>query len=142
VILSVEEVLTILGRVRLPRYRVCLGTIYSCGLRLQEGTHTQATTGDQQVQTASHEETGLRLKDEAVEGRWKLAKESLSAAQATSGKQPKKGESLGTQALIKVQSALRVPAQFNPELCGGLLLRQVMVSNDAPHEFSSCCTNS
>jgi site-specific recombinase XerD len=41
VILSVEEVLTILGRVRLPRYRVCLGTIYSCGLRLQEGTHVQ-----------------------------------------------------------------------------------------------------
>jgi integrase/recombinase XerD len=41
VILSVEEVLTILGRVRLPRYRVCLATIYSCGLRLQEGTHIQ-----------------------------------------------------------------------------------------------------
>lgn len=39
VILSVEEVLTILGRVRLPRYRVCLSTIYSCGLRLQEGRH-------------------------------------------------------------------------------------------------------
>jgi site-specific recombinase XerD len=41
VILSVEEVLRILGQVRLPRYRVCLGTIYSCGLRLQEGTHIQ-----------------------------------------------------------------------------------------------------
>jgi integrase/recombinase XerD len=41
VILSVEEVQTIMGRVRLPRYRVCLGTIYSCGLRLQEGTHIQ-----------------------------------------------------------------------------------------------------
>jgi site-specific recombinase XerD len=40
-ILSVEEVITILGRVRLPRYRVCLSTIYSCGLRLQEGTHVQ-----------------------------------------------------------------------------------------------------
>lgn len=39
VILSVEEVLRILGLVRLPRYRVCLSTIYSCGLRLQEGTH-------------------------------------------------------------------------------------------------------
>jgi site-specific recombinase XerD len=39
VILSVEEVLKILERVRLPRYRVCLSTIYSCGLRLQEGTH-------------------------------------------------------------------------------------------------------
>jgi site-specific recombinase XerD len=41
VILSVEEVLAILARVRLPRYRVCLATIYSCGLRLQEGTHIQ-----------------------------------------------------------------------------------------------------
>jgi site-specific recombinase XerD len=39
VILSVDEVLMILGRVKLPRYRVCLSTIYSCGLRLQEGTH-------------------------------------------------------------------------------------------------------
>jgi site-specific recombinase XerD len=41
VILSVDEVLMILGRVKLPRYRVCLSTIYSCGLRLQEGTHIQ-----------------------------------------------------------------------------------------------------
>jgi integrase/recombinase XerD len=29
VILSVEEVLKILGRVKLPRYRVCLGAVYS-----------------------------------------------------------------------------------------------------------------
>jgi len=41
VILSPEEVRRILGCVRLPRYRVCLTTIYSCGLRLQEGTHLQ-----------------------------------------------------------------------------------------------------
>ena len=41
VILSLEEVRQILGCVRLPRYRVCLTTIYSCGLRLQEGTHLQ-----------------------------------------------------------------------------------------------------
>ena len=37
VILSLEEVREILNRVRLPRYRACLSTIYSCGLRLQEG---------------------------------------------------------------------------------------------------------
>ena len=37
VILSLEEVREILNRVRLLRYRVCLSTIYSCGLRLQEG---------------------------------------------------------------------------------------------------------
>jgi integrase/recombinase XerD len=39
VILSVAEVRQILGRIRLPRYKVCLATIYSCGLRLQEGTN-------------------------------------------------------------------------------------------------------
>jgi integrase len=41
VILSPDEVRPILGCIRLPRYRVCLATIYSCGLRLQEGTHLQ-----------------------------------------------------------------------------------------------------
>jgi integrase/recombinase XerD len=39
VILSREEVRQILGRIKLPRYKVCLTTIYSCGLRLQEGTN-------------------------------------------------------------------------------------------------------
>lgn len=37
VVLSVNEVGRILKRVRLPKYRVCLTTIYSCGLRLREG---------------------------------------------------------------------------------------------------------
>ena len=41
VVLSIEEVRKILGSVRLLSYRVCLSTIYSCGLRLQEGTHLQ-----------------------------------------------------------------------------------------------------
>jgi site-specific recombinase XerD len=41
VVLSLEEVRRILGCVRRPSYRVCLSTIYSCGLRLQEGTHLQ-----------------------------------------------------------------------------------------------------
>ena len=41
VILSREEVRKILCNIRLLRYRVCLTTIYSCGLRLQEGTHLQ-----------------------------------------------------------------------------------------------------
>jgi integrase/recombinase XerD len=39
VILSPDEVRHILSNIRLLRYRVCLTTIYSCGLRLQEGTH-------------------------------------------------------------------------------------------------------
>jgi len=37
VVLSVNEVHRILKRVRLPKYRVCLTTIYSCGLRMSEG---------------------------------------------------------------------------------------------------------
>ena len=41
VILSRDEVRRILSLIRLPCYRVCLSTIYSCGLRLQEGTHLQ-----------------------------------------------------------------------------------------------------
>jgi len=37
VVLSVEEVRRILTQVRRPKYKVCLTTIYSCGLRLREG---------------------------------------------------------------------------------------------------------
>ena len=37
VVLGLQEVQTVLSLVRLPFYRVCLQTIYSCGLRLQEG---------------------------------------------------------------------------------------------------------
>jgi len=46
VILSIEEVRTILAHLKLLRYRVCLGTIYACGLRLQEGTHLQVPESD------------------------------------------------------------------------------------------------
>jgi len=38
VVLSREEVRSILAAVRAPVYRVCLTTIYSCGLRISEGT--------------------------------------------------------------------------------------------------------
>ena len=41
VILSLEEVRRMLGGVRRPSSRVCLSTLYSCGLRLQEGTPLQ-----------------------------------------------------------------------------------------------------
>ena len=46
VILGTEEVRTILSLVRLSSYKVCLSTIYSCGLRLQEGTHLQVADID------------------------------------------------------------------------------------------------
>ncbi len=40
-ILSREEVQTVLGQVRIPVYRACLTTIYSCGLRATEGAQLQ-----------------------------------------------------------------------------------------------------
>jgi len=45
-ILSVEEVRKILSLIRLSRYKVCLTTIYSCGLRLGEGIHLQVADID------------------------------------------------------------------------------------------------
>jgi integrase/recombinase XerD len=41
VVLGRDEVWRILGCVRTPAYRVCLTTIYSCGLRLREATQLQ-----------------------------------------------------------------------------------------------------
>ena len=46
VVLSTDEVRLILGCLRRPHYRVCLTTIYSCGLRLLEGVHLQVTDID------------------------------------------------------------------------------------------------
>jgi integrase/recombinase XerD len=46
VVLSVAEVGQILGGVRRMKYRVCLGTLYSCGLRLKEGLHLQVADID------------------------------------------------------------------------------------------------
>ena len=40
-VLSVAEVHKILGHVRSPRFRVCLNTIYACGLRVSEGVNLQ-----------------------------------------------------------------------------------------------------
>jgi len=39
VVLSATEVRQILGHIQRLHYRVCLSTIYACGLRIQEGTH-------------------------------------------------------------------------------------------------------
>lgn len=46
VVLSQEEVQRILGCVRRQRHRVCLTTIYSCGLRISEGIHLQVSQID------------------------------------------------------------------------------------------------
>lgn len=65
VILSREEVHQILAGVRLLRYRVCLATIYSCGLRLQEGTHLQVADLDS-ARMMIHVRHGKGAKDRYV----------------------------------------------------------------------------
>jgi integrase/recombinase XerD len=65
VILSKEEVRTILRNVRLLRYQVCLTTIYSCGLRLQEGTHLQVKDIDS-ARGLIHVHCGKGAKDRYV----------------------------------------------------------------------------
>lgn len=65
VILSPEEVRTILAHLQLLRYRVCLTTIYSCGLRLQEGTHLQVPDIDH-ARMLVHVRCGKGAKDRYV----------------------------------------------------------------------------
>jgi len=65
VILSQTEVRQILAGVRLPRYQVCLTTIYSCGLRLQEGTNLRLTDIDS-ARMMIHVRHGKGAKDRYV----------------------------------------------------------------------------
>ena len=65
VILSPEEVRQLLSLIRLPRYRVCLTTIYSCGLRLQEGIRLQVADIDS-ARTMLHIRHGKGNKDRFV----------------------------------------------------------------------------
>ena len=60
VVLSVDEVRQVLARVRRWRYRVCLSTIYACGLRLQEGLHLQIShiDGARQLMHVCHGKGG------------------------------------------------------------------------------------
>jgi len=65
VVLSRREVAKILGAIRLLRYRAVHTTIYSCGLRLQEGTHLQV--GDVYTdQMVIHVHRGKGAKDRYV----------------------------------------------------------------------------
>jgi len=64
-VLSKEEVRKILKNVRFLRYRACLSTIYSCGLRLQEGTHLQVKDIDS-ARGLIHVHLGKGAKDRYV----------------------------------------------------------------------------
>ncbi len=65
VILSHAEVRQILSRLKLPRYQVCLTTIYSCGLRLQEGTNLRVADIDS-ARLMIHVRHGKGAKDRYV----------------------------------------------------------------------------
>lgn len=65
VVLTKSEVRTLLSCVRLLRYRAVLTTIYSCGLRLQEGTHLQVSDVDSQ-RMILHIHLGKGAKDRYV----------------------------------------------------------------------------
>lgn len=65
VVLSVDEVHQILGCLRKAHYRVCLMTIYSCGLRLNEGVHLQVTQIDS-ARMLLHVRRGKGAKDRCV----------------------------------------------------------------------------
>jgi len=65
VVLSREEVCRILGCLRRPHYRVCLSTIYACGLRLQEGVQLQVADIDG-ARNLLHVRLGKGAKDRYV----------------------------------------------------------------------------
>ena len=65
VILTREEVVAILREVSFLRYRVCLQTIYSCGLRLSEGIRLQVSDIDS-ARSLIHVRNGKGGKDRYV----------------------------------------------------------------------------
>jgi integrase/recombinase XerD len=65
VVLSVSEVRKILGHVRTPRFRVCLNTIYACGLRISEGVSLQVRAIDSERMVV-HVQHGKGNKDRYV----------------------------------------------------------------------------
>ncbi len=65
VVLSIAEVHRILGCIRRQRYRVCLTTIYACGLRVWEGVHLQVRDIDSERMVV-HVRHGKRSKDRYV----------------------------------------------------------------------------
>jgi integrase/recombinase XerD len=65
VVLSPDEVWHLLNQIRLPHYRVCLSTIYTCGLRLLEGVQLQVAQIDSR-RMQLHIQAGKGNKDRYV----------------------------------------------------------------------------
>jgi integrase/recombinase XerD len=68
VVLSCNEVRKVLNNIQILRYRVCLTTIYSCGLRLSEGTHLKVEDidGDRGFISIRHAKGHMGKKDRNV----------------------------------------------------------------------------
>ena len=64
-VLTVDEVRTILGCVRDIRYQACLNTIYACGLRIQEGVYLKIGDVDS-LRMLVHVHQGKGSKDRYV----------------------------------------------------------------------------
>jgi site-specific recombinase XerD len=65
VVFSVEEVKQVMSCLRLPHYRVCLSTIYACGLRVSEGVKLQVNQIDSS-RMLLHVQKGKGAKDRYV----------------------------------------------------------------------------
>jgi integrase/recombinase XerD len=65
VVLTQQQVQRLLGSIRIFRHRACLTTIYSCGLRLKEGTHLKIGDIDSQRMLV-HVRQGKGRKDRYV----------------------------------------------------------------------------
>ncbi len=85
VVLSRAEVRTVLGCVRVPLYRVCLNTIYACGLRISEGAAVQVQDVDShrmmlRVRGKGNKERQVPLSQptlESLRAFWKLHRSKL-----------------------------------------------------------------
>lgn len=64
-VLSIAEVHKVLGHIRRPRFRVCLSTIYACGLRVSEGVQLQVQDIDSERMVV-HVRHGKRGKDRYI----------------------------------------------------------------------------
>jgi len=59
VVLSQEEIQNVLSQLRYQKYQVCLGLIYTCGLRLKEGVYLKVTDVDaERMQVYIHQGKG------------------------------------------------------------------------------------
>jgi integrase/recombinase XerD len=65
IVLSVDEVRRVLAGGRLPHYRVCLSTIYACGLRLPEGVQLPVAQIDN-ARMPLHIRSGKGGKDRSI----------------------------------------------------------------------------